>query len=306
MLFKNAICFRFSPSIVAAFDDLEAKLQECKLTPVGPQQLASTGFVSPFGRDGAVLHHRIGAAIWFSVGTEARVLPAAVVAEELDKKLAEIEQREGRRPGGKARKRLKEDVVHALLPRAFVKPSRISAYLDLDRGLLVVDTSSRKAAEAVASELRHALGSFPALPLNAEVSPRAVLTGWLTGEELPEGLDLGEDCEVRSSEAGGPVAKLQRHELDGDEVKLHLESGKACTRLSLQRIDHLSFTLGEDLVLRKLRFLDGAVESLAEAEPDSLEAELDARFAILTGEFGQLFDALASALKLSTVEAEAA
>ena len=67
--------------------------------------------------------------------------------------------------------------MHELLPRAFVRPGRTDALLDLEHGLCVVDTSSRKSGENVVSEIRHALGSFPALPLNAEVAPRAVLTG---------------------------------------------------------------------------------------------------------------------------------
>src|SRR3546814_3761470 len=78
---------------------------------------------------------------------EDKILPAAVVNDLLGKKLAEMEQREGRKPGGRARKRLKEDLVHELLPRAFVKPSRTDAVLDLEHGLCIVDSSSRKSAE---------------------------------------------------------------------------------------------------------------------------------------------------------------
>src|SRR3546814_1773504 len=76
------------------------------------------------------LSHRIDDAIWLTVGGQDKILPAAVVNDLLGKKLAEMEQREGRKPGGRARKRLKEDLVHELLPRAFVKPSRTDA---LDR-----------------------------------------------------------------------------------------------------------------------------------------------------------------------------
>ena len=122
-----------------------------------------------------------------------------MVNDLLAKKLADIEQKEGRRPGGRMRKRMKEDLVHELLPRAFVKPSRIDALLDLEHGFLAVDTASRKQAEAVASEIRRALGSFPALPLNAEVAPRSILTGWIAGEPLPSGFSLGEECELKDA-----------------------------------------------------------------------------------------------------------
>ena len=130
------------------------------------------------------MSHRIGEAIWLTLGGEDRILPASVINDALGRKIAEIEDKDGRKLGGRARKRLKEDLVHEMLPRAFVKPMRLNASLDLKHGFLAVDTSSRKSAESFASELRHALGSFPAVPLNAEVSPRNVLTGWIAGEPL--------------------------------------------------------------------------------------------------------------------------
>src|SRR3546814_6727182 len=43
--------------------------------------------------------------LWLAVGTQERMLPSHVVHEELEKKLVELEQREGRRPGARARKR---------------------------------------------------------------------------------------------------------------------------------------------------------------------------------------------------------
>ena len=70
------------------------------------------------------------------------------------------------------------DLITELLPRAFVRPVRSDALLDTTLGVIAVDTSSRKNAESVVSEIRRALGSFPALPVNAEVAPRAILTGW--------------------------------------------------------------------------------------------------------------------------------
>ena len=66
--------------------------------------------------------------------------------------------------------------------------------------------------------------------------------------------------------------------------------------------DHLSFVLGEDLGVRKLKFLDGAVDELENTERDSLNAELDARFALMSAELSRLFIALEKALKLSKPE----
>jgi len=97
--------------------------------------------------------------------------------------------------------------------------------------------------------------------------------------------------------------KVQRMELQSDEITKHLESGKQVTRLALTLDDHVSFVLGEDLIVRKFKLLDGAVDELESTERDDLRAELDARFVLMAGEFRRLFTVLEGALKLSKVEA---
>ncbi|WP_024869171.1 recombination-associated protein RdgC [Pseudoxanthomonas suwonensis] len=300
MFFRNLTFFRFPTA--HDFSQLDELLPEAALKPVGPLELSSSGFISPFGRGDEALSHRIGNSIWLAVGSENKLLPGSVVNDLLAQKVAEIEEKEGRKLGGKARKRLKDDLLHELLPRAFVKSSRTDALLDLEHGFLAVDTSSRKTAEAVASEIRRAMGSFPAIPPNAEVAPRSVLTGWIAGEPLPEGLSLGEECELKDAMDGGAVVKAQNQELISDEIAKHLESGKQVTRLALNLDDHVSFVLGEDLGVRKLKFLEGAVDQLESIERDDLRQELDARFALLAGEVRRLFLVLESALKLSRAE----
>jgi len=99
------------------------------------------------------------------------------------------------------------------------------------------------------------------------------------------------------------VVKVQRMELQSDEITKHLESGKQVTRLALTLDDHVSFVLGEDLIVRKFKLLDGAVDELESTERDDLRAELDARFVLMAGEFRRLFTVLEGALKLSKAEA---
>ncbi|MCR6495011.1 recombination-associated protein RdgC [Thermomonas sp. S9] len=300
MFFRNLTLFRFPSSL--DLSDLEPQLAECALTPVGALELSSRGFIAPMGQHHAGFQHACDGARWLTVGGEDKLLPGAVVNDLLQKKLAAIEQKEGRKPGGRTRKRLKDELIAELLPRAFVRPVRTDALLDGPLGVIAVDTSSRKVAEAVVSEVRRALGSFPALPLNAEVAPRAILTGYLAGDALPDGLTLGDECELRDPADSGAVVKIQRMELSGEEIAKHLEAGKQCTRLALVLDDHVSFVLGEDLIVRKFKLLDGAVDQMESTEHDDIVAELQARFALMTGEFKRLFAVLEKAFKLSKAD----
>ena len=204
--------------------------------------------------------------------------------------------------GNRARRQLREDLLGELLPRALVVPGRRWMLLDVARGLVWVDSASRKAAEAALSLLRQALGSLPALPLAAEVAPRAILTGWVAGDALPDGLSLGDECELRDPADTGAVVKVQRMELSGEEIAKHLEAGKQVTRLALVLDDHVSFVVGEDLVVRKFKLLDGAVDQLESSDREDVAAELDARFALMAGEFKRLFAVLEQAFKLSKAD----
>lgn len=303
MLFRNLTLFRFPSSLRDALDALPERLPEHALKAVGPLELSSRGFVSPFGRGHEALSHRVGNCLLLVLGGEDKILPASVVNEALSARLDAIREQEGRSPGGRERKRLKDEVLTDLLPRAFSKPSRVPAYLDLDANWLVVDTSSRKNAEALVSGVREALGSFPALPVNAESSARALMTGWLAGEALPDGFALGEECELRDPVDSGAIVKCRRQMLDSDEVREHLKVGKQCFQLELVFADRLSFVLGEDLVIRKFKLLDGAVDQLESSEREDVRAELEARFALMSGEFRRLFLVLETALKLSKADA---
>ena len=69
---------------------------------------------------------------------------------------------------------------------------------------------------------------------------------------------------------------MQRMELSGEEIAKHLEAGKQVTRLALVLDDHVSFVVGEDLVVRKFKLLDGAVDQLESSDREDVAAEFDA------------------------------
>ncbi|MGH8190243.1 MAG: recombination-associated protein RdgC [Rhodanobacteraceae bacterium] len=288
MVFRHLTLFRFSSAVGKSLKGLEEALAGRALRACGPLEAATRGFVSPFGPDSEVLSHTVGKATLVTLGSEEKLLPAAVVNAELGKRLRKEAQRRGRPVGGRQRRAIKAEVLDILLPQAFVRPSRLNIYLDSKNGWLVLDTASRKAAEAALTALREALGSFPAQPLTGAETPRALMTQWLGSGKLPPGLALGDECELRDP-AGGAVIRCRHQELESTEVRAHLKQGKQVFQLGLQFEDRASFTLGEDLVIRKLRFLDVVQDSLDADGKESAEAELDARFALMTLELERLF-----------------
>lgn len=283
MYFRNLTLFRFSKSAAEAFgDDLPKQLKKHRLKPCGPLEMQSRGWVSPYGRGDNELMHQLGTFTLMTLGGEDKLLPSAVVNEAVAARIEEIETERGKRMGGRERKRLKDEALTELMPKAFVRPYRLTGYADAKEGWLVIDTGSRKAAEGFLAVLRETVDSFPALPLDPEESPKSVMTAWLTGGKLPEGLELGDECELKDPTDGGAIVRCRRQELESEEVREHLKSGKQVTQLGLIMEERVSFVLGDDLTVRKLKLLDVVTEELESTERDSARAEFDARFALMS------------------------
>ena len=291
MFFRNLNLFRFGDDVAASLVDLEQHLAGQRLRRCGPLELATRGFVSPFGRDSDELVLRNGDFVLLAIGSEERMLPAVVVQEALAERLDKLAATEGRRPGARERKEMREQIVTELLPQAFIRPSRLLAYADLRDGWLVIDTASSKAAEDAVSLMRDALGSFPVAPLDADQAPRALMTDWLSNARLPANLELGDECELRDPAEAGAIVRCRRQDLTSEEVGEHLKSGKEVFQLGLDFAERLQFVLGEDLVVRKLRLSDVVTDEL-EDTPEDARAEVDARFALMSLELRNLLAAL--------------
>lgn len=298
MLFKNLTFFRFLPEVLENHD-LESCLTENALQPVGPTSLASHGFVSPFAKDDAAMHHRIGNWILVARACQKRILPKAAVNDEVAKRVRE-RQRAGAAVGKRALRQIKEEVVFEMLPKAFTATTRTFAHIDLKHGFIAVDTTTAKVAEDICTGLRVALGSFPAVPLAPRVDPRTILTGWLESGPSAPWL-LGHAAEMKDPVEKGAVAKLQRQDLEAEEALCHLEAGKCVARVEVVWRDRLALTLGEDLVIRKLQGTDLLNEGRDPASGGEA-AEIDGQYALLAAELDGLFESLAETFSLQPIE----
>ena len=300
MFFRNVTLLRFSTAAAETLDDgFARKLKKHQARPCGPLELQTRGWVAPLGRGEAALEYGMGDFLWLTLGGEDKILPPATVNAALAEKVDKLAEQRGKPPGGRERRRLKEEVLNELMPRALARPIRLNGYCDRKTGWAVVDTSSRKQAEAFVSHIRATVDSFPAAPLDPGESPLATLTDWLAGGKMPEGWALGDECELKEPGGRGAVVRARRLELDSGEVREHLKTGKQASQLGLVVEERISFTLDENLVIRKLRFLEAATEALEESERDSAISESQARFALMSMSLRPLLATLEKTFKLA-------
>lgn len=301
MFFRNLTLFRF-PAMAIDANALSDALSKHRIRELGPIEVKTSGFLPPCSADvngDQLVYATAGSPMLVCLGIAEKILPATVINEALSRKVREIAERDNRRVGAKERKRLKDEVVTDLLPRAFSRQKTIRAYLDAVGGWLVVDTGSRKAAEDVVTQLRVALGSFPARPLAPEESPRAIFTHWMNTSERPSDVSLGNECELREPSEDGGKWLGRKVDLESDDVREHLRSGMQAVKVGLVLNQRLGFTLGEDLSVGKLKLL---VES--EADGESNADIFASEFALLTLEVRNLQAALGRIFRIGEVGLE--
>lgn len=297
MWFRNARVFRFTKPFEITAEALEEKLQEDAFKPCGPQETSRQGWVSPMGKHSDLLVHSAGGYHLVALRKEEKLLPASVIKELVDEKAELIEAEQHRKVRRKEKDELKEEVMLEMLPRAFSKNRRCYAYLAPADGVLIVDAGSSKQAEDLASTLRKSLGSLPVRPPAVEQAPAFTFTGWLNESiDLPASIELGTECELKDTSEDGGVVRCKGLDLQGDEIRSHLDAGMQVTKLSVTWDDNLSFVLDEELGIRRLKFGDTLQEKLDDVDADDAAARFDAAFSLMTLELARLIPGLLEAL----------
>lgn len=297
-MLKSFTAFRVQEGWQApSFGDLSDALARAVFRPCGPTERRTTGWVPPRGVDHGPLLETVGGQWLMSLMSETRQLPASAVRAELDLRLDALEAQIGRRPRGKAKREMKEQVEHELLPRAFTRKSAVTVWLDPRSRMLVLGTPSAKVADLVVAELLTVFEDrLPLAPLDTVQSPAGAMAAWLGARQAPAGFSIDLECELRQPDDSRATVKYTRHTLDTDDVALHLQQGKLPTSLAMTWADRVSFVLTDELKIKRVKFLDVDADSATGSAGDGEDDAFDADAALATGELSQLMGDLLDAL----------
>lgn len=286
-MFKNCTIYRIAPGWAMDLEAMEAALAKMPFQPCGATQQESYGWTPPRGEKNGALVEAIAGQRILRFRLESKSVPASAVKRRLDEVTAKIQENEGRKPGRKETRELKDSIVLELLPHAFPKESSILAWFDLQHGRLVLDCSSAGKADTLISALVTCLPGLQISLLNTQVAPQAAMTQWLAGkpEDWPEHFAPGRFVELNSGDEMNATVKFDRHHLDDEQMRLHISQGKLPTKLALDWDGRVSFVLTEGAQLKKIAFLDGVFEEQAGAEDNG---GFDSDVAIATGELSAL------------------
>jgi recombination associated protein RdgC len=295
MWFRNLQLYRLGQHLDLTPEALDERLQSAAFRGCGRLELTTTGWVPPLGREGQQLVHAAGGYMMIAARKADKIIPAGVVNQLLEDKVAQVEAAESREVYRKERRRMKDDIIHDLLPHALTRHTDQYAYIDTRTDLVVVDSPTPARAEALISLLRTTLGSLKAVPVKVKQSVSHTLTRWLGGERLPSDFSLGEECELKHPDPEGGVITCRHQDLGAGEVRNHIKNGKYAVRLALHWKERLSCVLHEDLSIKRLRF-EEVVTQGEEADEVDAATRFDLDFSLMTLELNEFTSQLLQAL----------
>ena len=295
MWFKNLQIYRFSQSYDLTPEVLGEQIESCTFVPCGGQDVSRSGFVAPLGRHGAELVHATNGYMMICQKRQDKLLPAAVINEQLEEKVVDIETREARQVSRKERRSLRDEIQISLLPRAFVRSQLMFAFVSPRDRLLVVDASSATRAELLLADLREALGTLSVVPLTTKHSPTGAMTEWINRGTAPNGFELGGECELHDDTDAGSIIRCKNQDLTASEIGNHIQSGMHVKKLAINWQQRLECVLDDKLVVRRLRFTDIVQEQSETADTDDAATRFDSDFAIMSLEISAFVKSLVEA-----------
>lgn len=312
MWFKNLRIYRFTQDFTIDKDTLNQGLNTHLFSPCGSQDPSRLGWVSPLNpkqspldssltdnADIELVYEQNG--YWLiTAKKQDKVLPASVINEALEEKVASISEAEGRPVRRKERQDLKDDVVMALLPKAFTRSSFQYAYINQKEGYIVINAASANKAEELLTLLRESLGSLPVIPIVSKQLPFQMMTRWVSeassSNSNHEHFSLGDECELSDPKESGSVIRCKHQDLASTEINSHLQAGMIISKLGLNWLNGIEFILDDQLAIKRLRFADNIQEKADGYEAQNSDEQFAIEFSVMTLELSSFIKHLIDAL----------
>lgn len=295
MWFKNILFYRFTEQVNYSVEQLQEAFAEHVFTPCKSQELSRYGWVPAHPNMGESLVFQSSGAFLITTQKEDKLVPSAVINQQLKEKVAIIEKNEARKVYRKEQLTMKDEIILDLLPRAFSKFSQTQALIVPQHGFIAVDSANFSKAEELLSLLRNSLDSLPVKLPDVNHSPSVMMSQWLAQENLIAQFKCLEECELKELSGEGAVIKIKGQDLQCDEITMHLDAGKQVTKLALEWDETLSFILHDDLSIKRLKPTDQLATELNEENDEDPLTRLDADTSRLTLELQRLLPQLLDA-----------
>lgn len=291
-MFRNVRFYKLDSDWPDSEKALSKLLEKAGFEPCGPLTERSSGWVPVDPDTGNSLARRVNGADLLKLRSQSRVLPPAVINEELDARIEEFRSRMQEAPSPREKRRLKAEARDELMPKALLKSDKIWGYVDLKEKVIGIDAAQDSAAERFLRRLQTPFDGLKIKPLQYKEPVDELLTGIFLGG-APSQFSVGRECRMRDASDAGSIVRWTDFDLSERTIRDHVANGMRLTHLAIIYDEIMGCVLDETGVITKLRFL--GMDDDGDDHNDPL-ARQDAEFALITGTLRRLLDDLKKTL----------
>jgi recombination associated protein RdgC len=280
MWFKNLTIYQLNNRFNYTAESLSEKLAERRFSPLARQADKTLGWISPVNRHQESLAYEANGCLLFCMRKEQKIIPASAVKEALEEKVMSLQAELGRKIYRKEKQNIKDDIVSAMLPKAFSRASHISAYIDKKNQWLVVNASSATQVDEFYEFLVATIGTLGATLLNPENSPADTMRNWLMNS-LPENWRLSGEYLMKDP-VEERTARFKDNDAGNPFVQDLLEDGYLINRLGVLFNDQVKGVIFDDLRIGGVKFDHRLLKENDEISEEDDLSRFDADFVLMT------------------------
>ena len=278
-MFRNVRFFHLDGDWPDSEEAVSRQLEKSAFEPCGPLTDRRSGWEPIDAESSDSLARSVNGADLLKLRSQSRVLPAAVINEELDKRIEEYQARMNEKPPAREKRRLKAETRDELLPKAMLKSDRIRGFVDPRQKLLGIDAAQNAAAERFLLHLRKPFDDVTFKPMKFGRPVEELLTKIFFGS-APGQFALGRECRMQDPAEPRSVVRWADFDLNDRTIKDHVANGMRLTHLAIVYDNILGCVLDEDGVITKMRFLGADDDG---NDDDDQLTRMDAEFVLMTG-----------------------
>lgn len=291
-MFRNVRLYRFDSGWPKSEEALSEALQSAAFKPCGPLTERSSGWIPIDADVSHSLGRRVNGADLIRMRSQSRVLPPAVINEELELRIEDYQARMKEAPSPREKRRMKAEARDELMPKAMLKSDKIYGYVDLKEKIIGIDAAQATAAERFLRRLSAAINLADVRPLQFRKPIGDLLKQIFLGN-APANFAVGRECRMQDAADTASVVAWRNFDLSDSSIRSHVAEGMRLTHLAIEYDNVLACVIDENGIISKVRILGMDDDPSDELEPI---ARMDAEFVLITGTLRALLADLRKAL----------
>lgn len=280
---KNLTIFSNHPSWIPDFSLLDKNLSI-------PGKL---GYSWKVLRDG-LPYIRIGENIILTCELQKKLIPAQVVADEVKKRVTELEKEQGFKPGKKQTQDIKEAILIKLHEQAFVTSKLINVWINTKHNTLCIESTSKGLVDDVIKRLVRDI-EYHGKPIEVSNSVIGFMRRIILDDVALAGslLRIGSNLVLQDDENKKQIS-YKNEDIVTEEIKNHLFEGKTPKRIELKIMRKcVSFEIDENLIISKINIDDIKIER---SDYDNEDDYFDSLFAMYSAQCMEIITSLLDVL----------